>query len=407
MGKVWIGWAGAALALPLVAAPAVVALYRPAPPVDDADLAVVRRSLADGENGLRELRSASDAVWWPAGREADLQALARGDRDDPALLGEVLAHNRAPLARARRALAAPGFQTPPSELDAPPVVGIEALGVARLLALAGLARARSGDAGAALASIGDAVELGARVRDAEGGGLLEALVGIGMMDAALESVPAVVGAVAPSPERARQEGTRWLAARSQPDTWSHVWRSEYAAMHQAIDRAWQAGPDAFLGFQVKSRWASGYLFDPHATHALFADYFRALQAGTGGPCEELAIPRITPPQSWLGRARLYAAPNAVGRILFYTAVIDPRRYEERRCRTDTHLGAATVVLAARAYQGAHGALPGALDELVPQYLAAIPRDGFRGKPLHYDPHGTHTVGTAAETPDGTRWRIPF
>jgi hypothetical protein len=42
-----------------------------------------------------------------------------------------------------------------------------------------------------------------------------------------------------------------------------------------------------------------------------------------------------------------------------------------------------AALAAKRYQLAHGKLPARLDELVPQYLDAMPADPFDGKPLRY------------------------
>jgi len=42
-----------------------------------------------------------------------------------------------------------------------------------------------------------------------------------------------------------------------------------------------------------------------------------------------------------------------------------------------------VFLAMKAFKGEKGRLPGTLDELVPEYLDAVPLDDFDGKPLRY------------------------
>lgn len=47
------------------------------------------------------------------------------------------------------------------------------------------------------------------------------------------------------------------------------------------------------------------------------------------------------------------------------------------------LAAATVALAAKRYQLAHGALPDRLDQLVPEFLEAVPRDPYDAQPLRY------------------------
>jgi hypothetical protein len=52
-------------------------------------------------------------------------------------------------------------------------------------------------------------------------------------------------------------------------------------------------------------------------------------------------------------------------------------------RTQTALDQATVACALERYRLARGELPNALDALVPQYLAAVPRDVIDGQPLRY------------------------
>jgi hypothetical protein len=47
------------------------------------------------------------------------------------------------------------------------------------------------------------------------------------------------------------------------------------------------------------------------------------------------------------------------------------------------LRCARVAIAAERHKLAHGTLPTSIDELVPQYLDAVPLDTFVGRPLHY------------------------
>ncbi|NLG34457.1 MAG: hypothetical protein GX548_03795 [Lentisphaerae bacterium] len=53
------------------------------------------------------------------------------------------------------------------------------------------------------------------------------------------------------------------------------------------------------------------------------------------------------------------------------------------CRLACHLSATRLLLACRAYEEATGHLPETLEELVPDYLPAIPRDPFDGQPFRY------------------------
>jgi hypothetical protein len=45
--------------------------------------------------------------------------------------------------------------------------------------------------------------------------------------------------------------------------------------------------------------------------------------------------------------------------------------------------AAAAAVAIRRLQLTKGRLPGELDELVPDYLGAVPKDPYNGHPLHY------------------------
>jgi hypothetical protein len=54
-----------------------------------------------------------------------------------------------------------------------------------------------------------------------------------------------------------------------------------------------------------------------------------------------------------------------------------------RCLGESKLGLVQLAVALNAWTHAEGALPDTLDLLVPDYLDAIPRDGFDGAPLRY------------------------
>jgi hypothetical protein len=55
-------------------------------------------------------------------------------------------------------------------------------------------------------------------------------------------------------------------------------------------------------------------------------------------------------------------------------------------RVRAQLRLTAVGLAAERYRQAHGRWPRALDELVPEYLAAVPLDPFNGQPLKLSKH---------------------
>ncbi len=55
----------------------------------------------------------------------------------------------------------------------------------------------------------------------------------------------------------------------------------------------------------------------------------------------------------------------------------------RKCELELEVSATRVLMALKAYKAENGALPESLDELVPEYIAEVPRDPFDGQPLRY------------------------
>jgi len=63
----------------------------------------------------------------------------------------------------------------------------------------------------------------------------------------------------------------------------------------------------------------------------------------------------------------------------------------KQFRRDTEFLATEVVCALKSYQVAHGTYPERLNELVPDFLSAVPSDPFDGKPLRYRREGKEWV----------------
>jgi hypothetical protein len=62
---------------------------------------------------------------------------------------------------------------------------------------------------------------------------------------------------------------------------------------------------------------------------------------------------------------------------------DYREFFQHRCALDTALAATRTLFALRAFQQNEGELPERLNELVPDYLDAVPTDAFEGAPIQY------------------------
>jgi hypothetical protein len=78
--------------------------------------------------------------------------------------------------------------------------------------------------------------------------------------------------------------------------------------------------------------------------------------------------------------------NRHGRELYYTLRLSLEAVLEYKCAENCSVRATRILFALKAYSMDHdGRLPATPDELVPEYLDAVPLDDYDGKPLRYDP----------------------
>lgn len=118
--------------------------------------------------------------------------------------------------------------------------------------------------------------------------------------------------------------------------------------------------------------------------------------------------RLQEPEGWL-RYVSPLLPNAVGRQAVRTARKERVTSCTMQAKEMFSLAAARVIVAANRFRRATGAYPLALEELVPDYLPAVPQDPFGDGPIGYNvqQRTLHSVGEAGSfdgvlPPNGVR-----
>ena len=77
-------------------------------------------------------------------------------------------------------------------------------------------------------------------------------------------------------------------------------------------------------------------------------------------------------------------PNAAGRTVVRGFLVMAQSTRSRTARTDLERSLTAGLIALECWKARHeDALPPSLDALVPEYLDAVPRDPYDGKPLRY------------------------
>jgi len=125
-----------------------------------------------------------------------------------------------------------------------------------------------------------------------------------------------------------------------------------------------------------------YFCKPNQTTRECMDFFRP-------PLEDACklLAQVRPPRQRVGglldTPLKYFVPNSWGStmLLLLTPSYGGVHKLKSQCQTDT--AATQVLVALRCFKLKTGRLPQKLDELVPEYLPAVPLDDFDGKPIRY------------------------
>ncbi len=391
------------------------------PPPDDSDLCVERLDIPDEENGFVDPCAAGDALWQPGGSQErgdddvpreELDArqrywrMTRGNGWDGELAAEVLARNREALGLAETALSKPHFQVPatPSNYAKPHVPQL--MNIGELLGLRVRAAARAGNWDEAFKAAQQAVSPGRRVQQRKGD-VVDWLVGMTVLGIGLERSRDLLAEAELDPGKLKDYAARLSPNGSAGEGLVDAFRSEYAFVGRVLEALknrktsisglsgnGETGPDTWT--LVKEWPAIEFTLKLNRSKRRAADIHRAVAACAIFPYAEMQPPELASLDELRRRDFLNRAGNTVCNM-FARAVIEEPLICKCRINTATH--AVRVLLAMKAFKMEKRRLPKTLDELVPEYLDAVPTDDFDGGPLRYDPENRIIYGVREDLTD--------
>jgi hypothetical protein len=384
---------------------------RDLPEALDGDLDIPPLEIEDEEsNAYTHLERAAAALAWPEELEASPRL---GDDWDPQRVERLVASNQAALAHLQRALEAPSLDVPRYEFfrdnEALSSLLLSNLKLTHVLAARAFLCAERGETRSALEDGLTVVRFGHRLQRAHQGELIHMMSGVALKGHGLRIIREVAAHAPIDADLAREFERRLHGYRTAPETWGRIWASEY----QARKQMWEAVRADPLGQQLDGDLAAylpegerhsalrslvpeAYVYHHNRSLTLDAEFMRSMQRDSFKPCAELEPPMEFVPRDQNGMLRMVVSPNSVGRILLAISTPDLRRFQFRRCGSDTILAATRAVLALEAYRDERGALPGSLEELVPEFLSEVPRDAFDGNPLRYLPERAVVYSVGAD-----------
>lgn len=149
---------------------------------------------------------------------------------------------------------------------------------------------------------------------------------------------------------------------------------------------------------------SSYAFKPNQTKNRLAAYHRQWIKNATLIFAEME--RVDSNVDEPGRFSLLL-PNVFGKYLFTILMPSWEKLMKTKCQADGLLSGTKLVVACSRFQRDKGRWPDALGELVPDYLAEVPRDPFDGQPFRYSAEKglVWAVGTNL-TDEGGSTRVP-
>jgi hypothetical protein len=396
-------------------------------PPDLGPLALKRLEIPDAENADTYFRMAGEAIYWPqhlqsagsgeAGEGAEaaedreylVEDMALGVAWDAAAAADVLRRNKDVLALIDRGLACRKWQRPLPSLDSP--VQLYYLHLARLMCLRAESLAHEGKPDEAIVEAVRTAEFGHKHHGGKGT-VADFLVGTTSKQLGAMKVRGLLSKDGLAADRLRPLVDRLAAVTDEGPALADTFRGEYAwvAVSLADPQAAlayyggkTAGPGANpldnIGKAADSiAWRLGYFYKPNRTARQFVAFYVGRLEEAGKPFAQVNLPPAPPPTDWSSSTPLrFLVPNSYGRLMFSftTPAVAISGVHKVKSRSQTETAATQALIALKGFKLKTGRLPQKLDELVPEFLSAVPRDDFDGKPIRYSAEKkiVYSVGT--------------
>jgi len=394
----WIG--GFGLFLVALAGGWVLTHMEDVPGVEDQDLEIPRLQILENQNAFTYFQPAVNALDWPKDqKDPRLRANYLDEAWDRSFAVHLIAKNSKVFRLVDLGLAAPQFQLPEYGLNDPYQEDLfTMMKVGRLLHLRAQVRMQDGNHLGALADFLRAVELGHQIEGARGAVLINLMIGTGIKRNALKEIYQSTKHLKVGVEKTRIFTSTLERYRTDPDAWARMAAGEYQIEKRIILDAFKRKEQQPLtwsewvqevGKELEwSDWYAvflpdAYSFQPNRTLGLGAGYFRTYGREGAQPCSEIDQPSTLTPLGGLGSFMTALGPNGAGVTIHDMSKTNFYQYHVRRCLEDTRLSATQVMSGLKAFKDHKGHLPNTLEELVPQYLEAVPLDRFDGRPIRY------------------------
>jgi len=363
---------------------------RDIPPPDNSEFVVERPVVAPEDNAYTYFLQATNFLYSPTNCALMSDYLA-GKPVDEAEIRELIEKNKECLALIKKGTECSICLTPPVEDFMMQFLYIQPwLGIGRLNAVYTRQTRLDGDDQTATESCIVGMNFGKLIlQDAPS--LIVYLVGMAILDTAVDQVLGVATDL-----RTPEEELIILAKalnQSVPlvSGLNKAMKGEYLYSTIAIDYFRESAENSggLLGYDetpyllkifLKRFQRSTYFFQPNKSKKLFADLYRVMIENTPLIYSDMIFPEPVTDSGGVGQL---LRPNGVSRIL--QALLEPsiQPVLAKKCDMESMVSGTRLVVACNRFEREEGRWPESLQELVPEYLDAVPLDPFDGEPFRY------------------------
>jgi hypothetical protein len=407
--------AGVMLALFLFGAGTYLYL-RDGPPPDDSDLMERDPVVPEDQNGLVQLRKMGNNLLdfdsFAASRSVDdetAQKIYSGEAGNDTLVRDFLTQAQPDITELKRIVELPyfAFNDKISITTVIPEVAKE-YGLARVLAIAAREAQHDGDYAQAVQDVLLLRHLVLRLMEIRGS-LVHSLTTMGCNGIAAKAMEDLLNDPALPPHERDLLAQAFVDDAPWKTLMSRSVVMEYQFSVSMIEDIKQNKPGAFPS--PSNRWADAWVrltLRESTTRAELAGFYRTMRQQWNGPYAAINFTALVnssfPNQPKSGIA-YYTAPNFGGRLLVDGLVPSWQSLLEFPYKETAVDRMLRTGLALRRYYDDQHVLPIKLDDLVPQYLPAVPLDPFDDKPLRYDASRglVYSVGTSLKDSGGSKY----
>lgn len=389
-------------------AAAFVVLSLDESPPDDSDLRVERLDIPDDQNAFTYFEQAAQVLYWPGyeppededeeerdevsddaeakaeqEKEALLERMLEGETWDEDLAAEILERNEDAFVLFEKGLACPHFQVPEVKSvnsTMPCISAYEVLG--KLACLRAFVAVRAGDYGTAFEEAMKAVRFGHSIEGAKGC-LLHYLIGASVKGLGLRFFQEILPEALLSVAQLREFVDCLSNFRSDAKGLADMFRTEYGVAKRAVEDV-QSGEESLglKGLPSLFDRPNRLVFRPNETKRMLAEAYRPFVQNADQHYELPDMPERREWPSW----RLWLPGNTIGHFLYglFSLEYTGRGALRLKCAENIEVAATWLLIAMKAYKMEQGRLPETLEELVPEYIDAVPLDDFDGKPMRYN-----------------------